>query len=277
MGGIVMVFPVLQRIPWLFPSTRRAFNLVKEFEEVALEIASSSKHSLSREDDGTILSRLTLALKDKTFSDFQYRSNLKQLLLAGHEEVEAVLLSAIVELAKNPQLQTALHAELCLLSPATYSLQDLNKLPLLMAIILETLRLHPPFPSLTNRYTTEQVWLGGSIDIPAGTWIGWNAYGVQTNPHIWGIDALAFRPSRWGQDITSINAMFRIQKAKAVFIPFSTYARTCLGVAFALMQLKVALYELFSTMEWGVDDNDLPSISAVCWLTETKEETVPLS
>lgn len=160
------------------------------------------------------------AKKDGVMSEFHHRSNMKQILLAGFEEVESVLLSAIVAIAKNPELQMALHAELDSLLRGPYSLDDLNKLPVLLTVILETLRLHPPFPSLTNRYTTRQVLLGETINLPAGTWVGWNVYGVQTDAQIWGTDALVFRPDRWGKDIASINAMHRTQQAKATFIPF---------------------------------------------------------
>ncbi|UKZ74109.1 hypothetical protein TrVFT333_001766 [Trichoderma virens FT-333] len=200
--------------------------------------------------------RLNSARETREISEFHYRSNMKQLFLAGFEDVESVLLSAVVEMAKNPQIQSTLHDEMSSLVPATYNLEDLDRLPVLLAVILETLRLHPPFPSLTNRYTTQQTLLGGDINIPAGTWIGWNAYAVQTDARVWGSDALVFRPDRWGRDTASINAMFRTQQAKAVFIPFSSRSRTCLGVNFTLMQLKVVLYELFNELEWGIYCSD---------------------
>ncbi|KAK2608976.1 hypothetical protein QQS21_002456 [Conoideocrella luteorostrata] len=261
MGGVVTLFPVLQRLPWLFPSTRRAFCLVEEFEKIVLEIAKLNRHNESGPDSNTIISCLNNARQNGAISEFHYRSHLKQLLLAGHEEVEPVLLSAVVEIARNRQIQSALQAETSYLVPHTYNLEDLDKLPLTLAVILETLRLHPPFPSLTNRYTTQKVRLGNDINVPAGTWIGWNAYGVQTDPRIWGSDALVFRPERWGKDVANIKAMFRAQQAKAVFIPFSTHSRTCLGITFALMQLKVGLYELLSEIEWGIYNDNMPALS----------------
>lgn len=263
MGGITMLFPTLQRFPWLFPSDRRAFRLVKEFEEIVIEIGKLSPDSESDADDNTIKGRLNSARRDGDISEFHYRSNLKQLLLAGFEDIESVLLSALVVIAKNPVIQSKLHAELASLVPTTYSLEDLDRLPVLLTVILETFRLYPPFPSLTNRYTTQDTLLGDDINLPAGTWVGWNAYAVQTDARIWGFDALKFRPSRWGEDIDSINAMFRAQQAKAVFIPFSTRSRTCLGVSFTLMQLKIVLYELLSELEWGICNDGAPILRQV--------------
>ncbi|KAL6830100.1 hypothetical protein V8C40DRAFT_239364 [Trichoderma camerunense] len=51
--------------------------------------------------------------------------------------------------------------------------------------------------------------------------------------------------------------MFRVQQAKAMFIPFSTRSRTCLGVSLALIQLKIVLYELFSELEWGICNDNM--------------------
>lgn len=277
MGGITMLFPVLQRFPWFFPSNRRALRLIKEFEDVTLEIASLRTEDGSEMDDNSVRSRLNSAKKNGAMSEFHYRSNMKQILLAGFEEVESVLLSAIVAIAKNPEVQMALHAELDSLLPGSYSLDDLNRLPVLLTVILETLRLHPPFPSLTNRYTTQQVTLGETMNLPTGTWVGWNVYGVQTDAQIWGTDALVFRPDRWGNDIASINAMYRTQQAKATFIPFSARSRTCLGSAFAFMQLKIALYELLSELEWGVHNNCTPKLRRVRKTRRNREQYARLT
>ncbi|KAL7916223.1 cytochrome P450 [Trichoderma velutinum] len=89
---------------------------------------------------------------------------------------------------------------------------------------------------------------------------GWNSYAVQTDARVWGSGALEFRPSRWREEIDSINALFRAQQAKAVFIPFSSRSRTCLGVSFVLMQLKIVLYELLSELEWDVRDDCMPAM-----------------
>ncbi|KAL7948622.1 cytochrome P450 [Trichoderma barbatum] len=209
-----MLFPVLQRFPQLFSSIRRAFRLVTEFEEIVLDIGQLNMDTESDADSNTIRSLLKSALKDGAISELHYRSNMKELLLAGFEDTESALLSAVVAMAKNPQIQSALRAEISLV-PATYTLEDLDRLPLLLAVILEAFRLYPPFPSLTNRCTMQQIPLGGTVDVPAGTWVGWNAYAAKTDARIWGSDALVFRPDRWGTDIASINAMFRAQQAES--------------------------------------------------------------
>ncbi|KAK4077350.1 uncharacterized protein Triagg1_3682 [Trichoderma aggressivum f. europaeum] len=260
MGGNTMPFPFLQKFPWFFPSNRRALVLVKELEEVVLGIARLSPDNESNADSNTVKDRLNSARRHGAISEFHHLSNMKQLLIAAFENVEAVLLSAIAALAINPNIQSTLHTELTSSVPTTYTLEDLDRLLVLLSVTLEALRLYTPLSSLTNRYTAQQILLGGDINLPAGTWIGWNSYAVQTDARVWGSDALTFRPSRWGEDIDSINAMFRAQQAKAVFIPFSSRSRTCLGVSFVLMQLRVVLYELFSELEWGVCDDRMPTM-----------------
>lgn len=251
--------------------------MTKEFEEVVLEIAKQKADDASGAGSNSIINRLNIALKDGAISDFHYRSNMKQLLLAGFEEVESLLLSAVVLLAKNPQIQSALRAEMSSSVPFPYNFEDLDKLPVLLTVILETLRLHPPFPLLTNRYTTRPVLLGGNISLPAGIWIGWNAYAVHTDTRIWGSDTLEFRPNRWGKDVSSINAMFRVQQSKAMFIPFSTRSRTCLGVSFALIQLKIVLYELFSELEWGICNDNMTTLRKVSRAQQRREQRAKLT
>jgi cytochrome P450 len=92
---------------------------------------------------------------------------MKQILLAGFEEVQSAILFAVVAVTKNPQIQFALHAAMSPLAPATYILEELDKLPILL-ILCRLYFFIPPSPSLTNRYKTQQVLLGGNINLPVG-------------------------------------------------------------------------------------------------------------
>ncbi|KAF1735027.1 Cytochrome P450-DIT2 [Beauveria bassiana] len=183
-------------------------------------------------------------------SDFHYRSNLKQLLVAGHENVEAALQSAMFNLAVHVDIQEQLHSEVMNMLPSDYTSGDIDRLPLLAAVIYETLRLYPPLGTLTNRRTVKPMQLGSEILLPAGTMVGWNVLGVQTDPQVWGESAREFDPFRWGHDIDSIKSMARSSQARGRFVPFSLHSRRCLGSTFALLELKVALCELVRSIKW---------------------------
>lgn len=95
--------------------------------------------------------------------------------------------------------------------------------------------------------------MGGEIPIPARTFVGWNAFGVHTNPRVWGDDAALFRPERWGKTTGEMQARFRRETVRGAYIPFNAHSRKCLGQGFVLLQMKVFLFELVRRVEWKVD------------------------
>lgn len=130
----------------------------------------------------------------------------------------------------------------------------LTNLPLLTAVILESLRLFPPIGQLINRRTSQDTLLGhASIVIPSGTYVGYNCYSTNRDPEAWGPTADQFDPSRWGGDVTSIQKQLRLRKSKAEFISFHGGRRACLGEKFALLQMRVTLCKLLGAFMWMLD------------------------
>ena len=247
---VFFIFPFLERVHWLFPSGRRGFAIVDQLEKILMDLIEMPDDKVR--DENKMIPRLKRAYAEGRISEYYLRSNLKQLFVAGVENTEMVLNSVMWELARRPGLQGRLREEIRSV-PETYSEAHLDNLPLLTATIYETMRLYPPLLSLINRYTSEPVCLGSDMPIPAGTWVGWHAYGTQTDPNVWGPSAHEFDPDRWGQDIDAVKNMFRTQQARGKFLPFATHARKCLGMRFAIVQLKIALCEMLRTVEWSED------------------------
>ena len=131
--------------------------------------------------------------------------------------------------------------------------ETLNKLPYLTSLICELLRVYPPVSQLINRVTLRPARLGGEIDIPNGTWVGWNAPGVQSDPSAWGPTAREFIPERWGDKPEEIMAKFRRETVKGRFIAFNSHSRKCLGQGYALLELKMVLFELVRRVTWTID------------------------
>ena len=114
-------------------------------------------------------------------SEFHYRSNLRQLLLAGHENVEVIIQSAMFELAVCPRLQEQLYKEVTSALPLDYTIQEIDRLPQLASIIYETLRLYPPLATLANRKTVKPMQFGSNILLPEATIVGWSSHAVHTD------------------------------------------------------------------------------------------------
>lgn len=158
----------------------------------------------------------------------QIRDQLVTFFLAGHETTSHALTWTWWLLATHPQVEARLHAELdASLAPNEAPGPD-HDLPLLDAILQESLRLYPPayvLPRVARRDTT----LHG-LPIAAGSqvvaWL-WHVHrDARSFP-----DPDAFRPDRFLTDDIPRHA----------YLPFGSGQRMCIGIAFARMELRILL------------------------------------
>lgn len=193
------------------------------------------------------------ARQSQILTEKQFRHNMISIFLAGHENPQLLLTSMIFLLGEHQDAQERLRQEV--LSTATEQLEYsvLQNLPYFTSVIYETLRLFPPISQLINRRTTEPVLLGGKIPIPAGTYIGYNAYATGRNLDAWGDTADRFKPERWGHTMDKIKAHYRSVNSRASFIAFHGGRRACLGQKFALFEARLAMAELVRELTWTID------------------------
>jgi unspecific monooxygenase len=204
-------------------------------------------------DGDQVVDYLDRALQENRITEEQYRANLKVTFLTAHENAQQLLNSTFWVLGQNQSVQQKLRAEILATGQENPTTDLVNSLPYLFAVILELLRLYPPVSQLINRVTTTQSVLGGEITIPNHTWVGWNAFGVHTDPNIWGPDCREFIPERWGNDVKSIQGAVRSKTTQCHFIAFNAHSRKCLGQGFAVLQMKILLFEMVRRIEWVVD------------------------
>jgi cytochrome P450 len=129
----------------------------------------------------------------------------------------------------------------------------LQDMPLLTAVIYESLRLFPPIGQLVNRKASKDLLLGGDIAIPKGTYLGYNCYSTNRDPAAWGSTADCFEPGRWGDSIIAIQKHYRARRVRAEFISFHGGRRACLGEKFAMLQLRVTIVTLAQAFTWKLD------------------------
>ncbi|KAJ5392561.1 Cytochrome monooxygenase xanG [Penicillium cosmopolitanum] len=245
-------FPDLDRYPTLFPQRATAFSIMQEFGDLLVETVKQRIQTTDA-DGEQVVDGLDKALATNEITTEQYRANLKVTFLTAHENAQQLLNSAIWVLGSNTTIQDKLREEVLSLSTSNPTTDQLNSLPYLYAVILELLRLYPPVSQLINRVTTSSAVLGGEVPIPNHTWVGWNAYGVHTDPNVWGSDARTFRPERWGGDVKGIHGAVRSKTVQCHFIAFNSHSRKCLGQGFAVLQMKVCLFEMARRLVWVVD------------------------
>ena len=186
-------------------------------------------------NDSSLSNQLYLALEQSQLSSHQARvstnTELLDHLVASHDVTGIALTYLIYELSQHPHLQKSLHKELqSLSSPQERQLAHrIDALPLLNAIVMETLRLHSPNPGPWPRLVPASGCRLGVYDgIPPGTEISASSYILHRNSTVFP-QPEEWRPERWLEaDATKRKEMARW------FWAFGSGARMCIGSHFAL-------------------------------------------
>lgn len=158
-------------------------------------------------------------------------------ILAAPDTASVALRKIIMNLVQNPDVHRKLLVQLeeANLSK-TPTWKELETVPLLSAIVKESLRLHPPAGfSLPRAVPEGGRMLCGKL-IPGGVTVGMSAWCVHRDEAFWGPDAGQFQPERWLDE----KQAFKLERYA---LNFGQGARACLGKHIAMLQLvKVCSY-----------------------------------
>ncbi|OVA20835.1 Cytochrome P450 [Macleaya cordata] len=180
------------------------------------------------------------------------RDNIKAVILdmfaAGTDTSDALLVWAMAELLKHPQIMKKVQKEIREIGRGKPSVteNDLEKMYYLQSVIKETLRLHPPATLLLPRESTEDIKLQG-YDIPSKTRVIINAWAIGRDPNSW-LDPDKFEPERF----TSSSIDYKGQNFE--FIPFGAGRRGCPGTLFATSTIELGLANLLYRYDWALPD-----------------------
>ncbi|XP_026390099.1 cytochrome P450 71A1-like [Papaver somniferum] len=123
---------------------------------------------------------------------------IMDMFVGGVDTSATVLDWAMAELIKNPKLMKKAQEEVRRVAAGNKTNkveeQDINKMDYLKCIIKETLRMHPPVPTLSRKPSADAK-LGG-YDLPPNTDIFLNVWTVQRDPKLWDKPE-DFRPERF--------------------------------------------------------------------------------
>ncbi|KAJ6494545.1 cytochrome P450 [Mycena sanguinolenta] len=193
------------------------------------------------------------------------------LFIAGQDNTASLLAFALLELARHPQFQQELRAEIHRFLASTSDGFMYDNMPLLNAFIKETLRLYPA-GALQERMAIQDtvIPLTGLMKSSTGKLInqirvgkGQVVYMAIASYHrletVWGEDAHAFRPSRW-LDGTAYQG--QALGPYANLLSFLGGPRVCLGWRFAVLEIQVFLFELVSRFSFSLPQDDDDSVRA---------------
>jgi len=182
-------------------------------------------------------------------SEEQVIDNLVTFLAAGHETTAKALTWALYLLARAPEWQERIRAEVrAVTSDRPIEAGHLDRLPVTRAVLKEAMRLYPPAPIMT-RVAANDIQLGGER-IRAGTMIIIPIFAVHRHRKLWG-DPDRFDPERFTPE-------HEAKYARTQFMPFGFGARTCIGMSFAMMEGIAILATLATHARFGWDGRHAP-------------------
>ncbi|WEW60249.1 hypothetical protein PRK78_005734 [Emydomyces testavorans] len=195
-------------------------------------------------------------------------SEMLDHIVAGHETTGITMTYLMYEMSRCPDIMASLRGELCRLShpirlsqcssSTLPSPQEIDKLPLLDAIIRETLRLYPAAPSPQPRISHSKSVVVEGYKVPNGVTVSSSAYTLHRNPDVFS-DPERWIPSRWLQTETT-----QLKEMHRWFWAFGSGGRMCLGSNLAIQELKLvaaAVYSNFTTFiidDEGIEQSDSP-------------------
>ena len=186
-------------------------------------------------------------------------SNMLATLVAGHDTTAYTMQYCLMELARNPDLQTRARAEVNKLydeierEGRELQFSDIPRFEFVTKCICETLRLWNVATSVFPRVTSfDDVIIGKNgedIDIPKGTKFTFWYYGQHHSEELWGDDVMKYNPDREWQpeelqrspDPNSPLLGTSVTPCTERFHPFSLPTRDCVGKNFALTEMRILI------------------------------------
>ena len=213
------------------------------FNEIVKEIIQNRRQQgiTGRKD----LLQLMMTATDETtvegvsrLSDDEVEAQSVLFLLAGYETSSNTLAFTLYHLAVNPDVQDKLRSEINE-AMETYARKKpqheiAQNIEYLDCVIKEAQRLCPP-AAFINRECDEDFDLNG-IHIPAGTEVVIPIYALHHDPDAWE-DPEKFDPERFRGPAKDARHAFQ-------FLPFGAGPRNCIGMRFALLEIKIALVRI---------------------------------
>jgi cytochrome P450 len=187
----------------------------------------------TQEDNGDLLSMLLNARddEDRPMSEKQLRDEVMTLFVAGHETTANLLAWTFYFLAKHPDVNAKLRAEIATLGGRLPTLQDLATQPYAEMVLKEAMRLYPPAAGAT-REPVRPVTIGG-VTFQPGAPVIITTYAMHRNPALFP-DPERFDPERF-------SAENEPKIPKHAYLPFGGGPRVCIGNMFAMMEAQLAL------------------------------------
>lgn len=184
------------------------------------------------------------SLPESEKSVYRMAAETNVLISAGTETTARTLAIMHYYILSRPNVHSRLLAELRSVMPApgapVPSTDELERLPYLVGVVLESLRISDSVPSRLHRVAPNEDLRYGECVIPRGTTFGQSSWFIHNDPNCFPEPHL-FNPDRWsGPDA---------ERQRRYLIPFGRGTRMCIGLNLAYAELYVATAMFVSDLD----------------------------
>lgn len=272
-----------------FTSTRNFAKAIDEMWRVTMDIYSTYEqaegvhvdrklpNAVSENNVMRVLVDANQALDPaERMSEDEVKGQINTLISAANLTTSRALSRILHELANNLDIQDRLSAEIREAKAShgeALPFDTLDALPVLDAVVRETLRRFPPLAHiariclkdalipLANPITGRDGSVISEITVPAGTDVYVGMIAVNNDFRTWGPDAREWKPDRWLSELPESVVDARVPGVYAHQMTFVAGNRSCIGVKFALIEIKVVLCALLARFRF------LPGAHRVEWVS----------
>lgn len=242
LSSTLLFIPALQKdlgawSPWgKFVRQRQAIDRLI-YDEI-------STRRVENNTSGEDILSLMMSAKDEngqSMTDVELRDELMTLLFAGHETTASALAWALYWIHKLPEVKAELSVELNN-SSTKFDPNAVIKLPYLTAVCHETLRIYPIAMFTFARVLKAPMQIMG-YDFEPGTQLTPCIYLTHHRADIYP-QPKQFKPERF----------LERQFSPYEFLPFGGSNRRCIGMAFAMFEMKLVLATIMSQWQMNLTE-----------------------
>ena len=246
--SMVELIPIVRQLPlWHKPQMD---DKRRQMWSVLEQVIKDRKAGKTGEANVDFLDMLMQAVDDKgvKLTDEEVRDEAMVMVVAGHETTANLMSWMLWKVMTTPQLWEECRQEVLSVCGMEAPTSDqLKELPILDAVINETLRMYSPVPIIGREVIMPHTLMpypdeGDRKPIPmiAGVQAHLNIHILHRLPEYWGEDAGVFDHRRWLR--TGENGVPKQPYSHPfAWLPFSAGERNCIGQTFAMCEARTVM------------------------------------
>ncbi|TKY70158.1 steroid 17alpha-monooxygenase or 17alpha-hydroxyprogesterone aldolase [Spatholobus suberectus] len=187
-------------------------------------------------------------------TDEELVSMCSEFMLGGTDTTVTTWLWTMANLVKYQNIQEKLFDEIKEVVKPDEDIEEehLKRMPYLKAVVLETLRRHPPGHFILPRAVTHDTVMDGH-DIPKNAIVNFLVAEFGWDPNVWE-DPMEFKPERFLRHDEG-DAKFDLKGTLEIkMMPFGAGRRVCPAISMATLHLEYFVANLVRDFKWALED-----------------------